>query len=76
MDYSATWLQEAKDILMAQEKTRVLFVDDEKHNLLAFKANFRREFDVLTAQSAEEGKAIMENQENIQVVISDQRMPD
>lgn len=61
---------------MAQEKTRILFVDDEKHNLLAFKANFRREFDVLTAQSAQEGKAIMENQENIQVVISDQRMPD
>ena len=61
---------------MAQEKTRILFVDDEKHNLLAFKANFRREFDVLTAQSAREGKEIMERQENIQVVISDQRMPD
>ena len=31
---------------------KVLYVDDEQGNLLAFKAGFRRDFDVRTASSA------------------------
>lgn len=52
----------------------VLYVDDEQTNLFSFKASFRREFNVLTASSGQEGLEILEK-ENVQVVISDQRMP-
>lgn len=52
----------------------VLYVDDEVHNLNSFKAGFRRLFNVFTAESAAEGRKILET-ENIQVIITDQRMP-
>lgn len=52
----------------------VLYIDDEPHNLLSFKASFRREFCVFTAESAEEGRKILEKIE-IHVILSDQRMP-
>jgi response regulator RpfG family c-di-GMP phosphodiesterase len=52
----------------------VLYVDDEVHNLNSFKAGFRRLFNVFTAESALEGRKILET-ENIQVIITDQRMP-
>ena len=56
------------------DKISVLYVDDEEPNLKAFKANFRREFDVHIALSADEGmKVLREN--DIHVVITDQRMP-
>jgi len=53
---------------------KVLFVDDEKHNLLSFSANFRRNFHVYTAISAAEGRRLLENNE-IPIVIADYRMP-
>ena len=34
----------------------VLYVDDEPENLRIFELGFRREFDVVTAASAEEGQ--------------------
>ncbi len=52
----------------------VLYVDDEKHNLTSFKATFRREFTIHVAESASLGLEIMK-ENNIQVVLSDQRMP-
>jgi response regulator RpfG family c-di-GMP phosphodiesterase len=52
----------------------VLYVDDEVHNLNAFKASFRRLFKVFIAESAVEGRKVLENEE-IQVIITDQRMP-
>jgi response regulator RpfG family c-di-GMP phosphodiesterase len=52
----------------------VLYVDDEVHNLNSFKAGFRRLFNVFTAESAAEGRKILET-EKIQVIITDQRMP-
>lgn len=52
----------------------VLYVDDEVHNLNSFKAGFRRKFNVFTAESAIEGRKILE-QELIHVIITDQRMP-
>lgn len=57
------------------EKIKVLYIDDEISNLNAFKASFRRVFDVHLANSAEEGYAIL-NAHPIEVIISDQRMPD
>jgi len=52
----------------------VLYVDDELNNLHSFKAAFRRYFNVFTAQSAKEGRKILESEE-IAVIITDQRMP-
>nr|WP_294874127.1 response regulator [uncultured Pedobacter sp.] len=52
----------------------VLYVDDELHNLNSFKAGFRRLFNIFTAESAVEGRKILEA-ENIHVIITDQRMP-
>ena len=53
----------------------VLYVDDEVINLKAFQANYRRIFNVYIARTAKEGEKILED-ENIQVVLSDQRMPE
>jgi response regulator RpfG family c-di-GMP phosphodiesterase len=52
----------------------VLYVDDEVHNLNAFKASFRRLFNVFIAESAVEGRIILESQD-IHIIITDQRMP-
>jgi response regulator RpfG family c-di-GMP phosphodiesterase len=56
-------------------KISILVVDDELHNLTAFKSSFRRMYQVHTANSAKEGLEILKK-ENIQVIITDQRMPD
>lgn len=58
-----------------EEKITVLYVDDEKHNLLSFKASFRRDFNVLTAESGAEGLEIF-RKEKVNVIITDQRMPE
>ena len=52
----------------------ILYVDDEVENLTAFKAVFRRIYDIDTATSAEDGIQKMEEKE-YDIVISDQRMP-
>lgn len=57
------------------EKIKVLFVDDELHNLEAFKATFRRDFDVQVCISVAEALELLAKEE-IHVILSDQRMPD
>jgi response regulator RpfG family c-di-GMP phosphodiesterase len=52
----------------------ILYVDDEPHNLSAFKATYRRLYNVFTAESAEEGRIILDKEE-IHIIITDQRMP-
>jgi len=52
----------------------VLYIDDELNNLNSFKAAFRRNFNIFTAQSAKEGRKILDTEE-IGVIITDQRMP-
>jgi len=59
---------------MEETPITVLYIDDEVHNLTAFKAAFRRNFQIFTAESAEEGRKILES-EHIEVILSDQRMP-
>ena len=58
----------------ALEKVGVLYIDDEEHNLLSFKASLRREFNVYTAISPEAAKEFLDK-EDLKVVVSDQRMP-
>ena len=55
-------------------KPTVLYVDDELNNLLSFKAAFRRQFNILTADSAAEARRILTTT-SVQVIVSDQRMP-
>ncbi|RKR83651.1 response regulator receiver domain-containing protein [Mucilaginibacter gracilis] len=52
----------------------VLYIDDEIHNLNSFKAAFRRDFNIHVAQSARDGRKILEQNE-IAVIVTDQRMP-
>lgn len=53
---------------------RVLYIDDEENNLQAFKASFRRQYEIYTAISAVEGLKILENI-SIHVILADQKMP-
>lgn len=56
-------------------KARILYVDDDQENLSSFKAIFRRDYDVFLASTAEEGLRILRSSP-IQVLITDQRMPE
>jgi len=66
----------------------VLYIDDEPNNLSAFKAAFRKDFCVYTAESAREARNILtenyqeaEKENNffrdlkIKIIIADQKMP-
>nr|HAD50189.1 two-component system response regulator [Algoriphagus sp.] len=59
----------------AEEKIKILYVDDEENNLQAFKATFRRDYKIFLAISAKEGREILDKEE-IDIIITDQRMPE
>ena len=52
----------------------ILVVDDEQDNLDAFRFNFRKTFDILTATSGPEALQILDDKE-VAVIVTDQRMP-
>lgn len=56
------------------KKYNLLYVDDEKHNLTAFRNVFGDEFNVLTASSAREAYLVLK-QHPVDLVVADQRMP-
>ncbi len=57
------------------DKVKILYLDDEELNLVAFKAIFRREYEVFTTTSPQEAVAYL-NENEVQVILSDQKMPD
>ena len=57
------------------ERIRILYVDDEENNLIAFRAYFRKDYEVYTAISAAEAFRLLDSIE-MQIIISDQRMPE
>lgn len=59
----------------ANKKINVLYVDDEVNNLNAFKATFRRDFNLYIAESPIEGRKILD-ENDIEIVLTDQRMPE
>lgn len=61
-------------MITSHQNINVLYIDDEVHNLTSFRACFRRIFNIYTAESAEEGRKIIQLHE-IHVILSDQRMP-
>ena len=60
---------------MEQKKYKVLYVDDEEINLRLFIASYRRDFEIITCDSAKEALKILET-EKVDVVLTDQRMPE
>lgn len=60
--------------LMDHREYPVLYVDDERDNLRVFQLTFRRDFTLLTAESAKAGLELMA-QHPVAVVLSDQKMP-
>ena len=59
---------------MSSQSIKILYIDDEENNLQAFKAAFRRVYEIYTAISAADGLKILQSV-NIHVVIADQKMP-
>lgn len=59
---------------MIEKTINVLYIDDEPHNLTAFKAAFRRDYNIFLADSAAEARKIVDAND-IHVILSDQRMP-
>ena len=57
-----------------KETYNILYVDDEENNLNSFRAALRRDYNVFTALSGEEGMEIL-GKNDIHVVVTDQRMP-
>src|SRR5688572_32441870 len=57
------------------ERRRVLLVDDEPQVLVALEDLLSDEFDVLKAQSGEDALKMIGGEQEIAVVITDQRMP-
>jgi DNA-binding NtrC family response regulator len=59
---------------MGTKEISILYVDDEINNLVAFKANFRRDYKIFTTENADEAMNFL-RENKIQIVITDQRMP-
>jgi response regulator RpfG family c-di-GMP phosphodiesterase len=59
---------------MNTKEINILYIDDEVHNLNAFKASFRRTFNVFTAESGKDALPILAS-EDIHIILTDQRMP-
>lgn len=61
---------------MGKETVKILCVDDEKNVLRALERLFMdEEYEILTATNGEEGLAVLAETPDIQLVISDYRMP-
>lgn len=58
------------------KKLKLMVVDDEPDNLDLLYRTFRREFEVVKAESAIEALRILDQQGEMAVIISDQRMPE
>jgi DNA-binding NtrC family response regulator len=57
-------------------KAKILYVDDESGNVRVFRSIFKRFYTVLTAESAKQGIEVLRSQNDIQLIITDQRMPE
>ena len=59
---------------MAPKQIVILYIDDETNNLIAFKANFRRDYEIHTAETTNEALDILKKTK-VHIIITDQRMP-
>ena len=58
------------------DKARILVVDDEPDNLDLLYRTFRRDFEVLRAESGQQALDMLAEKGEVAVIISDQRMPE
>ena len=61
---------------MGLPQRKILYVDDENINLMFFALNFKNDFQVLTAASGSEALKMIEADRDIQLVVTDYKMPD
>ena len=54
---------------------KILVVDDELDNLQLVKRTLRKQYDIITANSADEAIKILQETDDIEMVLSDHRMP-
>ena len=59
----------------SEKKYNVLYVDDQKINLLVFEETYKSDYNVFTALSGKEGLEIL-NREKMDLIVSDQAMPE
>ena len=55
---------------------KILYIDDDAENLRTFKRLFRKEYEILLAESGEEGLRLLLEHAPISIIITDQRMPE
>ncbi|MEQ8385187.1 MAG: response regulator [Coleofasciculus sp. A1-SPW-01] len=70
-------LQEEANTISSQqrEKTKIMVIDDDRDNLDLLYRTFRREFQVFKAESGITALKILEQEGEMAVVVTDQRMP-
>ena len=68
------WYDGVRVMTLDVKRYPILVVDDEQDNLDAFRFNFRKTFDILTATSGPEALQILADKQ-VAVVVTDQRMP-
>ncbi len=79
MDYAVPELDAVSRQLMSLErpkKAKMLVVDDEPDNLDLLYRTFRRDFNVLKAESGMRALELLAQEGEVAVIISDQRMPE
>jgi len=57
------------------DKLKILYIDDEPDNLTGFKATFRTQYRIFTAENAGQATELLQKNPDIRVVFCDQRMP-
>ncbi|HZY40159.1 MAG TPA: hybrid sensor histidine kinase/response regulator [Mucilaginibacter sp.] len=57
------------------DKVKVLYIDDEPDNLTGFKASFRTQYRILSAENMAQATEHLEKNPDIRVIFCDQRMP-
>lgn len=59
---------------MTEKPIKILYIDDEEHNLHSFKATFRKQWDITTTTSIAVAEELLSTND-FQIVLADQRMP-
>lgn len=59
----------------SKKKIKVLYIDDEPNNLISFKASFRFDYNIFIANNTDEALVKLEENPDISIILSDQKMP-
>ncbi len=69
-------MSENKTTETEEEKSTILYVDDEPDNLELFRLQFGDEYELITANSAKEGLKLLQDRPDISIILTDERMPE